>query len=560
MQLSDGIEASSWIYSVNVKISSGLSLLGVASLSLGFFLVLTSRSSGQTSPETKSDHNAACKIDRAAPTETELAFYRRDFKKAGELAAAAYKIDPTDRRSRQLEVDSLLGEGKLEEARKKTDAWTASKPTDPFAIVTAGELRHAEGDWLESYALMLKALKIEPCLPAAYEGLAEYESFAGYHATAQKHLALAHQMEPNDENIRLAWIDSLNDEQSVAEFANFIHDSKALDDKRRATLSARLDREQSHLKDRCELSSVTGPLRIPMTPIYGPIVGIEHYGLEVAFNGHKRVLQIDTGATGFTVTQSVYGGMGLRKMGSSHVWGFGDQGSSGVDQYIADSVRIGGIEFKNCAVDALRNFSVLGGGHIGQRLDSGDGLVGTDIFSRYLVTVDYIKHEIRLDSLPQPASTATEPLDALGGSPSNDLSGFDRFKPPSMQNWTSIYRRGHQLIVPTIINNSKPTLFMVDTGAFTNLIDDNFAKQVTRSQDTMYGIRGLSGTSKIRETGEFTADFAGLRLPVTGMNSIDLSRFGGVHGFLGYPTLEQLVMHIDYRDNLVLFEAPNAHR
>jgi hypothetical protein len=39
-----------------------------------------------------------------------------------------------------------------------------------------------------------------------------------------------------------------------------------------------------------------------------------------------------------------------------------------------------------------------------------------------------------------------------------------------------------------------------------------------------------------------------------------LSRFGGIHGFLGYPTLEQLVMHIDYRDNLVLFEAPNGHK
>jgi Aspartyl protease len=129
-----------------------------------------------------------------------------------------------------------------------------------------------------------------------------------------------------------------------------------------------------------------------------------------------------------------------------------------------------------------------------------------------------------------------------------------------MQNWTSIYRRGHQLIMPTIINSSKPTLFIVDTGASTNLIDINFAKQVTHTQDTLYRINGLSGSSNIGETGKFTADFAGLRLPVTGMNSLDLSRFGGIHGFLGYPTLEQLVMHIDYRDNLVLFEAPNGHK
>jgi Aspartyl protease len=537
---------------------SGRSFLRHFVLSFVLF-PLISKTSAQTPSEHKSPHSAGCKIDRAAPTEAELAFYRRDYKKATELAAAAYKTDPSDRRSRQLEVDALLGQGKLDEARKMTDAWTAAAPADPFAIVTAGELRHAEGDWVESYALMLKALKIDPCLPAAYEGLADYESLAGYHASAQKHLSLAHQLEPNDENIRMAWIDSLSDEQSASEFASFINESKSLDDKRRATLSARLQKDQSHLKDRCELSSVNGPARIPMTPIYGDS-GIESYGLEVAFNGHKRTLQIDTGASGFTVTRSVYAGMGLRKMGSSRVWGFGDQGSNAVDQYVADSVRVGGIEFKNCAVDAFVNSGVLGGGHIGQRMDIGDGLVGTDIFSRYLVTVDYIKHEIRLEPLPQPPPPPSEPLDALGGSATNDLSNFDRFKAPSMQNWTNIYRRGHQLIMPTIINSGRPTLFIVDTGSFTNLIDANLAKQVTHYKDSMSLMRGVSGTSRLSEAGSFTADFAGLRLPVASMDSVDLSKFDGVHGFLGYPTLEQLVMHIDYRDNLVLFEAPNAHK
>jgi hypothetical protein len=34
----------------------------------------------------------------------------------------------------------------------------------------------------------------------------------------------------------------------------------------------------------------------------------------------------------------------------------------------------------------------------------------------------------------------------------------------------------------------------------------------------------------------------------------------GISGFLGYPTLSQLVMHIDYRDDLVLFEAPNGKK
>jgi tetratricopeptide (TPR) repeat protein len=524
--------------------------------SLLLSLVLTSSSPAQSSPAAS---NATCKIDKTPPNDTEVAFYHRDFKKAADLAAAAYKADPKNNRSRQLEVDSLIGMGRLDEARKKTDAWTLAEPTNAIAIVTAGELRHAEGDWIESYALMLKALKADPCLPSAYEGLANYESLAGYHATAQKHLKLAHQLSPNDDNIRFAWINSLNDTQSAAELADFVHDSKTLDDKRRANLTTRLNQETSLLKNRCELSSATTPVRIPMAPVYGAI-GIDHYGLEIAFNGHKRTLQIDTGASGFLLTHSVFAGMGLQKVSSSHVWGFGDQEANAIDLFTAASVRIGGVEFKNCNVAVLDNFSVLGGGHIGQALDQGDGLVGTDIFSRYLVTLDYVKHEIRLEPLPQPPSPPTGPLDALDGDPANDLSGFDRYKAPAMQNWTNIYRRGHQIIMPTVINGKKPTLFMVDTGSFNNLIDINFARELTHTQDTLYFSRGLSGSSKLSETGSFTADFAGLRLPVIGMDSLDLSRFNGVHGFLGYPTLQQLIMHIDYRDNLVLFEAPAAHK
>ncbi len=118
-----------------------------------FLLIPTAPSFAQSSPST---NNATCKIDQTPSTPIELAFYRDDYKKTAELAAADLKADPKNQRSRQLEIDRLIGMGQLDVARKKTDAWTAAEPTNPVAIVTAGELRHVEGDWLESYALMLK--------------------------------------------------------------------------------------------------------------------------------------------------------------------------------------------------------------------------------------------------------------------------------------------------------------------------------------------------------------------------------------------------------------------
>jgi tetratricopeptide (TPR) repeat protein len=505
-----------------------------------FSLLFSSKSPAQSSPAAS---NATCKIDKTPPTDAELAFYRQDYKKAGDLAAAGYKADPKNSRSRQLEIDSLIGMGRLDEARKATDAWTVAEPTNAVAIVTAGELRHAEGDWIESYALMLKALKADPCLPSAFQGLAEYESLSGYHATAQKHLNIAHQLSPNNDDIRLAWINSLSDAQSVAELGKFIQDSKTLDDKRRTILTTRLNQETSALKNRCELSSATSPVRIPMAPVYGT-VGIDHYGLEVAFNGHKRTLQIDTRASGLLLTHNSYSGMGLQKVNSSHVYDPGTQEATVADLFTAASVRIGNVEFKNCNVTALDNTSAMSGeADAGQRVDQGDGLIGTDIFSRYLVTLDYAKHEVQLEPLPQPPSPPAGPLDALGGDPANDHSSFDRFKAPLMQKWTSIYLQGPEIIMPTVIDGKKPTLFTVDTGASATVIDTSFASQMKHSKGS---------TSVI--------DFAGLRLPATAMDPVDLARFDGVHGILGYPTLQQLIIHIDYRDNLVLFEAPAAHK
>ncbi len=504
-------------------------------------------------------HNAACKIHTADPTEAEAAFYRHDFKKSADLAAAALKSDPADRHSRELEIDSLIAQGKVDEAAKKADAWTTSEPGDAYAITAASEVRHAEGDWLEAYALALKALKIDPCIPDAYEDLAVYESLAGYHATSLKHLNLAHQLAPKDGSIRIAWMDSLDDEQHIVELKKHLEDTKTIDEKSRASLERRVDRIQALLKDRCELASISGPARIPMVPVYGKVLGVEHYGLEVAFNGHKRVLQIDTGASGFLLTRSVVSGMGLTKEDTTRVAGFGSQDSNASEIYHADSVRVGGIEFKNCPVEALVNTGVMGGGGIGEPLDSGNGLVGTDIFSRYLVTIDYHKLEIRLEPLPQPPSPPADGLDALGGSPKNDLTHFDRYQAPSMKDWTSIYRSGHLLIVPTVVNGTRPMLFAIDTGSEGNLIDSDAAKEVTTSKEALGSLRGLSGTTRLSEAGKFTLDFAGLRLPVKSMDSVSLKDFGGVKGFLGYPTLTQLVMHIDYRDNLVKFEATTGH-
>ena len=530
---------------------------------LGMHGMLTAQTQSAESQASSAEHRANCKIDASPASPADIAYFRRDFKKAQELYAAAIAADPADGKSREHEIDSLLGQQKTEEANKKLDAWVASKPKDSYAMAAAADIQFSAGKLLESYALNLKALQTDPCNADAYADSAHFEGLAGYHAAARKHYTIAYQLEPNNESFRRDWISTLGESQFIAETKKFVAESKMLDDKQRSAREKSVNRAESISDNRCELKSLTGPAIIPMTPIYGHEVGIEYYGLEVAFNGHKRVLQIDTGASGFTLTHSAGGSLSLPSAFKTHIGGFGNDGLNDVDLARADSVRIGGLEFRNCVVEVLANYGVMGGSQIqGNRQDAGDGLVGTDIFSRYLVTVDYIRHQIRLEPLPQIPNRSITPenLDALGGSNDlNELSG-DRYIAPSMQKWTSIYRRGHGLLMPVAINGKRTGLFMVDTGSFTNIVDTNRAKEFTKTNDGSTIILGLSGRGRLSEAGGFTLDFAGLRLPVESMDAMDLSSKFDVSGFLGYPTLQQLVMHIDYRDNLVFFEAPNGKK
>jgi hypothetical protein len=93
------------------------------------------------------------------------------------------------------------------------------------------------------------------------------------------------------------------------------------------------------------------------------------------------------------------------------------------------------------------------------------------------------------------------------------------------------------------------------------LISPAAAKEVTKvSRDDSVGIRGIQGeVDKVYEAGKFTLSFANLRLDSPSMTSIDttkLSHDDGVEvsGLIGAPALFQVVMHIDYRDNLVWCE------
>jgi predicted aspartyl protease len=217
-----------------------------------------------------------------------------------------------------------------------------------------------------------------------------------------------------------------------------------------------------------------------------------------------------------------------------------------------------------------------------------DGLIGMDVFSHFLVTLDYPASKLLLGPLPpRPGETtqapalntddakredsddAEEPAEAAENSPVQKPSAhgpYNRYIAPEMKDYTHIYRVGHLLILPAglsseKVQSEKVRLFVLDTGAFSTTISPQAAREVTKVRsDYFKQASGISGkVENVFSADQVTFRFAHLSQKGNGVFSIDTSRISKnvgmeISGFLGANTLDQLTIHIDYRDGLVKFD------
>lgn len=187
-----------------------------------------------------------------------------------------------------------------------------------------------------------------------------------------------------------------------------------------------------------------------------------------------------------------------------------------------------------------------------------DGLIGGDIFSHFLVDIDFPNHKLNLTPLPPlpPPSDADKALVAKD----RKIAGFrDRFIAPEFKSFTPVYRFGHMLLIPTRINDLAPKLFLIDTGAFSNTISPGAAREVTKVHgDSDMQVKGLNGRVKqVFSADNLTLTFSHFRQPARDMVAFDtrMSNSSGVEisGMLGFAMLYQMEIKIDYRDGLVDF-------
>jgi predicted aspartyl protease len=279
---------------------------------------------------------------------------------------------------------------------------------------------------------------------------------------------------------------------------------------------------------------------IPLAPLTSEATHMRIYCLDVKINGTPLTLQLDTGASGILIPRRAADRAAVERLADATFGGFGDnlKSSRGYNG-LAAHLRIGTVEFKDALIK-VSNQEAVG---------AADGLIGTDVFSQFLVTLDFAVQKLRLNPLP--------------GYQSSDEELHDRIISPDMRTFVPAYRFGHLLLVPTRVNESREVLFVVDTGSAKTLISYEMAEQVSKiNPDARTRINGINGqVADVYQTGDLYLQFAGFRqknLGMTAFNMWDQSRRLGTElsGFFGLPLLNLFTLTIDYRDGLVNFDRP----
>jgi hypothetical protein len=280
------------------------------------------------------------------------------------------------------------------------------------------------------------------------------------------------------------------------------------------------------------IPALAGETTIPMAATYRDARRIDGYKLEVQLPQTKAHLTVDTAASGIFISRAVADANGLTASATA---------PSGTVH--ADSVTIGGLEFKDCVVGVSDT----------PFADKGDGFVGTDIFAPWLIDFDQPARKLTLSQLPDEGSVI--PVDRpMGGS-----------VPAVLQGYSPVYHRQQYLLVPVTLSNKSKRLFVLDSGSRVSMMTETAARAVSTTKiNFTNAVQTVGGRTIQVYRDSFDFQFASLTLPqqshIVEFDPSAIKRNSGIEvaGLIGFDMLHSMDVKIDYRDGLVKLEAVGA--
>jgi tetratricopeptide (TPR) repeat protein len=536
-------------------------------------------SDGQTASEARTALSVPNKLSVLA--EASLCYRKGDF--AGAIAKYKQLMSehPESPDAYAGLVHTYLKQKDVQQAAEAADLGM-TQANSPRMRAARAEVWFRQGNIVEAEKEWAEIINSGHAEPRAYLGIATVRKSIAMYKSAKAFIDKAHELDSYDPDIQEAWEMTL----SRAERIKYLQESLDGENNWSAEGREATERYLEYLKNRekekrgaCRLVSRVKETQTPLVRLLIDPTHLRGYGLSVILNGHKSSLMLDTGASGITVRRGIAEKAGISKISATKIWGVGSHGQRDAFIGIADSIKIGELEFQNCPVEVMESSSIVGE----------DGLIGADVFENFLVELNFPKEKLSLSQLPlRPGESEQH----LGLASENDDSGQaddaansgadagkhqnakqngqppttgpqDRYIAPEMQSYARVFRFEHDLLIPTRIGETSPKLFLflMDSGALINSISPQAASEVTKVHgDSDMKVEGISGkVDQVFTANKATLHFGHLRQENQDMTSFDTTSLSDsigteVSGFLGFTTLRFLDVKIDYRDALVDFE------
>jgi hypothetical protein len=479
-----------------------------------------------------------------------------DFSKAAELYKTALASNPGQPDLAVGLVHSLLRQQRVIEAADTVHALIGDKPATGELLTLRAEVELRQGEPWAAADTAAASAKLDSCNPRTIFVFARLAALNSRPVAAHKLLAGAHYLDPEDPEIRAAWMEGLPTAERIKETDAYLaaprgDDADTLSDRKLDLDELKKWAAETH--GPCTLVSKIAGTTIPFTAIRSTRGYDSYDAVDVKVNNHNIRLALDTSynprlpigdVSGLLILKSAAEHMGLKPLFENDVPSIGPGGPRHGYVAYADSISIGDVEFHNCAVQVME----------GPFWNDADGAISPSLLSDFLITLDFPAHKLILGPLPQ------LPQNGLPNGP------IDRYIAPEMKDYTEVYRAGSDLILPVMVDGKYPSLFLMDTAMDYTMLSPMASHEFAEGRkDSKYEVRDLSGKADVRfSAGDISLMFAHVTQNVSHVASYDTARFSRdagmeIAGFLGNQTLEMLTIHIDYRDGLVKVEFDAKH-
>lgn len=465
------------------------------------------------------------------PSPAETAYTNADFGSAESLYMQALAQHPQDAGLSAALVNVLLQEGKLSQAETQANSLVDANPNSASALTAMAEVELRDGQPGPAGSRIDKAIAANPCYAFAHLVRSRILRIESMYTSERAEIQRAYDINPTNPDIQQAWQGIVSPAQEIQSVDDSLKSMSGIDADSRKKAEASIHDLMPLLHEHsqtCQGLPTDSSAELTLEPSMLAPRQIEGYKLEVQLPQSKLKLLVDTAASGLYISKAVADQNGFKQgpndpPGTVHV----------------DSLRVGALEFRNCIV-GVSNTPFTG---------NSDGFVGTDIFSPWMVTLDFRLQKLTLSPLPK----QTEVLPG------------DRPNVAELANFTPVYRRRQYFLAPVTFKDNSQKLFILATGMRNSAMTSDAAHSVSKMKVDFTNTEQTTSGGKV----QFFREVFDMQLPNQPQihqghiiefdpTVVDQNAGFKIAGMMGLDILRQFTLHLDYRDGLVDFEPING--